>query len=313
MRMRPLSDIYPKPLLYLPGGTLLDYLLAHLRHLPLDEVAIILHPEEDRMERHLARSEARRDVSGHLVPGGDGVRLRETPGLKLIPQQPPFTLLGALASAADWVRGLTLVVHADSYFSTPLHYFLHPFVKGQSRTPTFLVGADGPPGSRSLGRAQAGAYVLPPEAFQIAGSIADADSLLALSAELAVRGIERVDVPVRGWHCNVDEPTDLLALNRHLLTHWHEAAVLLGAHIGYDPMSFSWIALSADVDVQRMGLYVTVGENAVVRDSHLHNCLVFPGVSLAGAEEENTILVEDQNTCLHIYAGHGRSQPAAFF
>src|SRR3712207_3025106 len=53
MRMRPLSDIYPKPLLYLPGGTLLDYLLTHLRHLPLDEVAIVLHPEEERIVRHL--------------------------------------------------------------------------------------------------------------------------------------------------------------------------------------------------------------------------------------------------------------------
>lgn len=284
--MRPLTDIRPKPLLYLPGGVLLDYLLAHVRLLPIQQVGLVLQYEGEQVARYL-------DTSTHDVT--------------FIAQRPPMTLLGALASAADWVHEQTLVLHADTYFSAPLHYFVQPFARGQSGGPTFLVDTSDSSAGRSLRLAQAGAYILPPEAFRIASAIADSDTLLALTAELAVRGIEATTMPLRGWQRNINEPPDLLAVNRRLLANWHETAHPVSANVGYDPMTFSWTARDAQVDERRLGLYVTIGEGAIIKNSRLHNCLVFPHVSLSNAEEENAILTETHHTLLRIYAPNGNS------
>src|SRR5690606_20931185 len=144
----------PTPLLYLPGGTLFDYLLAHLQRLPVSDMAVVLQYEGELIARHLAR---------------------RAKALTLIPQRPPMTLLSALASAAEWVTEPTLVVHANSYFSNPLHYFVHPFLKIGCCTATFLVNEHDQGMNRSTRLAQAGAYILPPEAFRFAREIADAD------------------------------------------------------------------------------------------------------------------------------------------
>lgn len=284
--MRPLTDFRPKPLLYLPGGVLLDYLLAHVRLLPVQRIGLVLQYEGERIARHLSR------FSDELT---------------LIPQRPPLTLLGALASAADWVQEPTLVLHANTYFSASLHYFVQPFLRIERPTPTFLVDASNPSIGRSNRLAQAGAYVLPPEVFRIAAEIAEADSLLALTAELAVRGIETASESLRGWKRTINEPSDLLAVNRHLLANWHQAAHPQAANVGYDPMTFCWTAPDARVDERRMGLYVTIGEGAIIENSRLHNCLVFPGVSLKSTEEENAILTETRHSLLRIYAPNGSS------
>ncbi|MCZ7572292.1 MAG: NTP transferase domain-containing protein [Ardenticatenaceae bacterium] len=285
-RMRPLTDIRPKPLLYLPGGVLLDYVLAHVRLLPIREIGLVLQYEGEEVARYLA-------PHPHEIT--------------LIPQRPPLTVLGALASAIDWVHEPTLVLHADTYLSASLHYLVQPFMRGQAGAPTFLVDTANPSSYRSTRLARAGAYVLPPEVFRIAAKIAEADTLLALTAELAVRGIETAIVPARGWQRTIIEPSDLLAVNRHLLVNWHETAHPVSANAGYDPMTFSWIAPDARADERRLGLYVTIGERAVIESSRLHNCLVFPGVSLANAEEENAILTETRNELLRIYAPNGSS------
>jgi len=52
-RLRPLTDLYPKPLLYLPGGTLLDHLLTQLERLAITDIAIVVNYKADAIARHI--------------------------------------------------------------------------------------------------------------------------------------------------------------------------------------------------------------------------------------------------------------------
>ena len=105
MKMSPLTDEVPKALLYLPGGTILDYLLHHVTALSIRKTALVLQYRGDQIARHL---------------GGRS-------DLKLIPQNPPFTRLGALASAASWVKEPTLVFHGGYYSPFLLCHFWPKF------------------------------------------------------------------------------------------------------------------------------------------------------------------------------------------
>lgn len=279
-RLRPLTDIRPKPLLYLPGGTILDYLLADLRALSIDDIGIVVNYNADRIAAHV----------------------RDSSDITLIQQQPPFTLLGALASAASWVQDTTLVIHADNYFSQPLQPAIFA---ADTHTSTFLTDTpDEPNMARRL--ANTGAYILAPEVFEVAEELADADELIALTDELITRNHPVQAVPLPGWRCNINEPSDLLTVNRFLLSSWPEVAHPMAANVGYDPMALSWTAPDANVNGHTyMGLYVTVGAGATIQDSKLHNVLVFPGVEINNFEEENVILAETKQSLLRVYVPNG--------
>lgn len=279
-RLRPLTDIRPKPLLYLPGGTVLDYLLADVRALSIDEIGIVVNYNADKIAAHV-----------------DGAA-----GVTLIQQQPPFTLLGALASASEWVQDATLVIHADNYFSQSLQ----PAVFAADRhTSTFFTDTpDEPNQARRL--ANTGAYILSQAAFEIAEELADADELVALTNELIARNHPVEATPLPGWRCNINEPADLLTVNRFLLSSWPEVAHPMTANAGYDPMALSWTAPDAHVNGHtHMGLYVTVGAGATIHNSTLHNVLVFPGVEINNFEEENVILAETERSLLRVYVPNG--------
>lgn len=282
-RLRPLTDIRPKPLLYLPGGTILDYILEQLRRLPIDDIGIVVRYDAEQIAAHV----------------------KSVANVTLIRQQPPFTLLGALASAADWVHEPTLVIHADNYFSQLLHPTVTTVQNGAS---TFLVDdVDESDEARRL--ATTGAYLLQPGVFDVVRDVADADELVALTRELLARNYPVEARPLPGWRCNINEPADLLAANRFLLSSWHEVAHPSIANLGYDPMALSWLAPDAHVNAQsHMGLYVTIGDSAHIHNSRLHNVLVFPGVELNDFEEENVILAETHNSLLSVYVPDGTGQ-----
>ena len=54
-RMRPLTDICPKPLISVAGTTLLDHVLDHLRAAGICKVVVNVHYLSDQIEAHLAR------------------------------------------------------------------------------------------------------------------------------------------------------------------------------------------------------------------------------------------------------------------
>lgn len=275
-RLRPLTDLYPKPLLYLPGGRLIDYILAQVEKIGIRDVGVVVHYAADKVVNHVTAIH---------------------PSVTVIPQTPPYTLVGALASAGEWVSRPTLVLHADNYFSFSLRYFVG---LAPPDVATFLVDRpDDPDPVRRV--ASSGAYVLPPHAFRIAADVAQADNLADLVQELYRRQFPVFSIPVRGWRCNVNQPADLLRVNHYLLSRWHDAEHPRHANLGYDPMMLSWIAPDACLEESHIGLYVTVGEGAVIRRSTLHNALVFPGAEVEDFEGENTILVETAGEIVAVY------------
>ncbi|MDQ4075317.1 MAG: sugar phosphate nucleotidyltransferase, partial [Chloroflexota bacterium] len=182
MRLNPLTNDLPASLLYLPGGTILDYLLQHLSELPIEKTALILQYRGDQVARHLAE--------------------RYSEPFTLTPQYPPFTFLSALASAAPWVEGPTLVLHGNFYFSHNLHYFLEA---ADPSRPTFLLKPE------AIDRGcigSAGAYLLPPKAFYLAARFVEEDSLDTLREALMAEGIQPATVPLQGWAQPIHTSTD---------------------------------------------------------------------------------------------------------
>lgn len=284
MPLSPLTDDAPKSLLYLPGGTILDYLLHHIAALSIEKTALVLQYRGDEIARYVA--EQRNE-------------------LQLIPQRGPFTLLSALASAAHWVEEPTLVLHGDYYFSHHLRYFLQ---KADPTRPTFLLPSKK---SRMNAFAKTGAYILPPAAFHAAAQMVNENNLFAFYAGLIQRGMRPMTIPLQGSAYHIKTPTDLLTVNRHLLTQWHEAMHPPEAARGYDALNFNWIAPDAEVDKNFNGLFVTIGPKASIQQSYLYNSLLMPGVTLNGASKKNAVLASKGSRLMQIHTSYSQQRVAA--
>lgn len=94
-RMGPLGEQLPKPLLYLPGATLLDYQLELLARCGVGHVYVVVGHHAEQVAAHLHRR----------------------PGVELLYQEEPFTLWGALWTARAVLDGPCLVLHGDNYLS----------------------------------------------------------------------------------------------------------------------------------------------------------------------------------------------------
>jgi NDP-sugar pyrophosphorylase family protein len=116
-RLNPLTEIVPKALLRLPGGSLIDHIIRNLMNVDLQDIYI---------------------VCGHL---GDDISKyvnRHYPRCKIVEQVTEIgTAADGLLAIRDYVKGDFLVVHGDHFFSE------NPFVGTISRhipgTITLLV------------------------------------------------------------------------------------------------------------------------------------------------------------------------------
>ncbi len=276
MRLNPLTDALPTSLLYLPGATILDYLLYHLSVLSISKTTLVLQYRGDQIARHLAEHHS----DSKMTP---------------IPQYAPFTLLSALANAAPWVTEPTLVLHGNFFFSHDFHYLLE---NADLSRPTFLLS----PEDAAEGRVQgAGAYLLPPEAFYLAAQVTTEKGLEPFHAALKKAGLEPAYQPLQGWARCIRTPSDLLAVNRYLLTHWHEVMYPPAAGIGYDAINFSWVDPDSKIDKSVQGLFTTIGPGVTVRHGRLYNALLLPGVELDEAQEHNAVLAKNSNSLVRLY------------
>jgi NDP-sugar pyrophosphorylase family protein len=279
MRLLPLSNESPPPLLYLPGGSILDYLLHHISELPISRAALVLQYGGDQIARRLG---GRHD-------------------LDLLPQNAPFTLLSALASAVSWVEGPTLVLHGNHYFSHNLWHFLR---EADSEVPNFLVPKESYQRHSAVG---AGAYLLPPLAFELAGRRKEGDDPAALFGLLEEAKMQPSLVPLKGWAHAIHTPSDLLAVNHYLLRHWHETMHPREAGSGYDATNLNWIAPDAELDNSVPGFFVTIGPGASVKQSYLYNALVFPNLRVHHVKEQNVVLAGNSASLLHLYSTPSRA------
>lgn len=84
-RMRPITDVRPKPLVAVGGRTLLDHVLDHLAGAGVEHAVVNVHHHAEQMERHLRERSAPKitvsDERDQLLDSGGGV-VKALPKLK---------------------------------------------------------------------------------------------------------------------------------------------------------------------------------------------------------------------------------------
>ncbi|HUS69215.1 MAG TPA: NDP-sugar synthase [Anaerolineae bacterium] len=278
-RMRRVTAHVPKPLLYLPGGTLLEHQLALLSELAVTHVFVITR------HRH-------RDVS-HALKGLQTV----TP----VQQKPPFTLLGALASAEGLVTEPFIVIHGDNYFSHDLGYLAGEAVcvhGGSWPEAVFATDEEGSSADVAGRLASTGCYVLSPRVFGVVREFVDHDDLRSLTAALLESGAVVRAVRLQGWRTNINELRDLLAVSRLVLEQWSDTFHTPAAQEGYRRTTeYSggecgiWVSHEARISRSDLGPSVVVGPQATVRGCVLRNAIVFPGTEIEGERVADGIVI----------------------
>lgn len=260
MGLAPLSHDMPPSLLYLPGGAIIDYLLHQAELLHPSSIAVLLQYRGDDLHRYLA----------------------SYPDLTIIPQNPPFTVLSALASTTAWVREPVLVLHGDHYFADSFKFIVE---KTDFTHPTFFVDS-----SESDPFKVCGAYLLPPEAFVVAAEMTEIKTIQTFYKNLKLQGFAPKVVPLPFLAQHIDTADDMMKVNHFLLSRWHDVMHPPRAATGYDALNFNWIAPEAAVDPAFDGLFVTIGPRAVVKASHLYNALILPGTRVEQVNEKNVVI-----------------------
>ncbi|MCJ7621229.1 MAG: NDP-sugar synthase [Anaerolineae bacterium] len=278
-RMRHVTAHVPKPLLYLPGGTLLEHQLALLSGFPVTQVFVIT--------RHRHRDVIR--------------ALRGLQSVTPVQQKPPFTLLGALASAEGLVTEPFLVIHGDNYFSHDLEYLAREVdcARGDARPEAvFAVDEEGSHGDVAGRLASTGCYVLSPRVLGLVRELLDRDDLRSLTAALLESGAVVRAVPLRGWRANINELQDLLVVSRLVLEQWSDTFHTPAAQEGYRRTTgYSgvecpiWVSPEARVSCSDLGPSVVVGPRATVRRCVLQNVIVFPGAEIEGERVADGIVI----------------------
>jgi NDP-sugar pyrophosphorylase family protein len=306
-RMGRIPGQLPKPLLYLPGGTLLEHQLALLARLPVSETFVVTRHGQEQIGR----------------------ALRGMKGVTQLPQKAPHTLLGALATAEGRVTEPFLVLHGDNYFSHRLDQTVHA---AQAALEDDGVGAvfvtDSARGELEEAErlSTAGCYVLSPGLLPLVRELSEGDELLDLTKVLLGQSVPLGEVPLEGWRANVNELRDLLALSWRILERWPVSFHRAGAGAGYNRCTGCreadlplWVSPDANVAGSRLGPFVVVGPKASVRGCELREVVVFPGVEteslrlrkavvLPGGDGSAVLTSEDQVDGRE--EGHGQEEPA---
>lgn len=91
-RLRPITDILPKPLVAIAGKPMIDYVLDTLAQAGVDLAVVNVHHLAGQMEAHLAKRQAPRiaisDERDRLLDSGGGL----VKGMKLLPEGPLFVM-----------------------------------------------------------------------------------------------------------------------------------------------------------------------------------------------------------------------------
>jgi len=268
-RGKRLTPPFSKPLLYLPGGTLLEYQLSMLADLPLSSIFVVyLAPEVERV-------------------------LREGEGVYAIRQREPFTLLGALLSAEKEISEQFLVLHGDNYFSQGLGYFLR---EAEGHKYAFLAERRGEGVEEARRLANTGAYILSPEVFYTLRLLRSKDRLICLTEALLSQGEELCEVRLRGWRRNINTWEGLLETQGELLSNWSLCFHPPGSQEGYreegvEAEGPTWISPEAEVSRSHLGPYVTVGPGARIEGCILEEVVVFPRSQAEGLRLKRGVIL----------------------
>jgi len=289
-RMRAITAHLAKPLLYLPGGTLLEHQLALLSRQRLGRICVVTRHKGRQIQR------AVRGVSG----------------LTTLRQEPPHTLLGAIATALGSAREPCIVLHGDNYFSHRLEYLaeaVHEHFLDQRCQALFATDPKLAQEDSAEILSASGCYVLSPELLPVVRELIESDQLSSLTRALLDEGVGVRRVPLRGWRQNINEAADLLATNRRILEDWPGTFHLPGAEAGCRRQGSSfgaegpvWVSPQAVVVDSSLGSFTTVGSGATVRGSNLVEVIVFPRAEVVNQELSRSLVLPGPEGCLVLSA-----------
>lgn len=276
-RMGALTRNYPKALMPLPGGTILDHLL-----------------EGSQLTERFTRV--------NVVVGHQANRLRRAlngiPNVRFIPQRRTFSVLNAILAAESYIQDQFIVLHSDNYYSHTLGYAI-------DRLSQFRFACLVDPRNRHLPLpdllANSGCYVLSPEVFGELHSVSDKDDTLFMIDALLRRGINVVGVDLVGERFNINKPADLARAAMYILANWEECYHPQGSHIGFNAglgpnctlRPPYWVHVSSPIGNSTIGPFAAIAENCTVQDSSLSRCLVFPGTNMRNASIADAIVMQD--------------------
>lgn len=264
-RMGELGLIRPKSLLYLPGGSLIDRLLDQLSRATPAQVSVVVDDPSS-------------PVGSHLTSRGD---------VRLLVQEPPRTLFGALRTALGRTEGTLLIVHGDNVFSHGFDYFIPA---AHASPAAFLTETDA--------STVAGCYLLSTGLFGLTEELTACDDLESLWPALAARGLPVQTIPLQGGRVNVNRSHDYLSAIRLLLDRPEGAPPLSPTQAVPPAVSAvrlhppTWISPSATLTRSEIGPYAVIGDRALVEDSQIANAVVFPGCTVAGTEAHGVAAVD---------------------
>jgi NDP-sugar pyrophosphorylase family protein len=279
-RMSELTAHVPKPLLYLPGGTVLEHQLALLARLPVSHTFVLVHHRAEDIEYALR---LRGDVT-------------------VVRQRPPFTLMGALASADGHLGEPFVVLHGDNYFSQQLDYLIAAGeALGWTPDATFVIDPGAGESDQAVRLASTGCYVLSPQLMPLVQSLRRGDALSVLTSALLRGGARIAEARLRGWRMNINRVGELLQASRRILDDWSRCFHPPGADEGYNRTDACfavepsvWVSPDSEVTGSRLGRHVSVGPGASIRNCALHEVVVFPGAELADVHLDRGVVVPSE-------------------
>jgi len=289
VRMRPLTDFVPKPLLEVAGDTILGHLLRSLEGLPIDELIFVAGFKKEMIIDYVrARTKTKTRFVVQDKPAGLGYAVNLT--LPFVERGPLLILLGDTVLELDWKPVLQAKKNLLGLkeVSEPKRFGIAVLQDGQIAE---LEEKPEQPKSRS---AIVGPYFIQDlELFKkclselvagppgVNGEWQITDGLSNMIKAGAVFHPLWID----GWF-DCGKPETLLETNRHLLSRFAETPARRGSKI--TPPCF--IAPSAVLESSTVGPFVSIGERAAVRFSSLRNSIVSEKASVTQSVLEDSIV-----------------------
>lgn len=219
LRMRPITDTTPKPLVEVAGRTLIDHILDPLAEVGVTTAVVNVHYRAEQMEAHLARRRAPTivisDERAQLLDSGGGVKK----ALPLLGPDPFFVLnadsfwidgprsnLARLAEAFDPARMDMLMLVAPTWLATGYEgrgdFHMNPHGQLRRRTSTEVVPF-----------VYAGVFVVRPEFF---ADTPDGPFSLNLLFDRAAEAGRLHGLRLDGFWLHVGDPAAIQAAERKI-------------------------------------------------------------------------------------------------
>ncbi|HEU4437009.1 MAG TPA: sugar phosphate nucleotidyltransferase [candidate division Zixibacteria bacterium] len=289
IRMRPLTDAVPKPLLEVAGDTILGHLLRGLEGLPIDELVFVVGFKKEMIEDYVhSRTKTKTRYVVQDKPAGLGYAVNLT--LPYVERGPLMILLGDTVLELDWkpvlqakenLLGLKEVDEPKRFGIATLQDGKISELEEKPQKPKSNFAIVGPYFIQELElfKKCLSDLVAGPPGVNGEWQLTD-----GLSKMIKAGAVFR-PLWIEGWF-DCGKPETLLETNRHLLSRMKSPPNRQGATI--TPPCF--IASTAVVESSTIGPFVSIGERAAVRSSTLRNSIVSERASVSQSVLEDSII-----------------------